>query len=88
MIHKATAKCSRGHSVEFGPCNKETSKYVFFKTVCTSLEHEVLSRNEVQCKKCKTIHMARPCPKCSEYVPVEKFKLQSEFDRMMKSANR
>lgn len=88
MIHKAKAQCSRGHSVEFGPCNKEVTKFLLFKTVCTSLEHEVLSRNEVQCKQCKTIHMARPCPKCNEYVPVANFKLQTMFEKMMKSANK
>ena len=36
MIHKATAKCSRGHSVEFGPCNKEITKFLFLKSTCAS----------------------------------------------------
>ncbi len=88
MVHKATAKCSKGHTVEFGPCNKEITKFFLFKTTCMSVDHEVLSRQEVQCKQCKTIHMARPCPKCNEFVPIEKFRLQTEFDRLMKSMNR
>ena len=44
------------------------------------------SRYEIQCKKCKTIHMARPCPKCGEHVPVEKFKQQTAFEKMMHGA--
>ena len=88
MIHKATAKCSRGHSVEFGPCNKEITKFLFLKSTCASEDHEVLSRYEVQCRQCKTIHMARPCPKCGDHVPVENFRLQTTFDKMMKSANK
>jgi len=86
MIHKATAQCSKGHTVEFGTCNKETTKFFFLTSTCTSEEHEVLSRHEIQCKKCKTIHMARPCPKCGEHVPVEKFKQQTAFEKMMQGA--
>lgn len=86
MIHKATAKCSKGHTFEYGPCNQVTTKFFIFSSTCTSEDHEVLSRNEIQCKKCKAIHMARPCPKCDEYVPVEKFNQKTAFEKMMKGA--
>ena len=85
MISKATAKCSKGHTFEYGPCNKETTKFFLFTSTCTSEDHVVLSRNEIQCSKCKTVHMARPCPKCNEHVPVEKFGLRTDFEKMMKS---
>jgi len=83
MIHKATATCSNGHTVEFGTCDKETTKFFFLKSNCTSQELEVLSRHEIQCKKCKAIHMARPCRKCNDHVPVEKFKQQTDFEKLM-----
>ena len=85
MVHKATAKCSNGHTVEFGTCNVETTRFFFFKSTCPSQDHEVLSRHEIQCKQCKTVHMARPCPTCNEHVPVERFKQQTAFEKMMKS---
>jgi len=43
----------------------------------------VLSRHEIQCKQCKTIHMAKPCPKCNDHVPVERFKVQTQFEKLM-----
>lgn len=88
MIHKATAKCSKGHMVEFGTCNKETTKFFLLKSVCTSEDLEVISRSEIRCKKCGTSHMARPCRKCGDYVPVEKFNQRSEFEKMMGEAKR
>jgi len=84
MIHKAKAQCSKGHTVEFGPCNKETTKFFFLKSVCTSVDHEVLSRNEIQCQSCKTIHMARPCPQCGEHVPVARFKQKTLLERLQR----
>ena len=88
MIHKATARCSKGHTVEFGACNKETTKFFLFRSVCKSEDLEVLSRGEIQCKTCKTSHMARPCPKCGDYVPVEKFNQKTAFEKMMRGVNK
>jgi len=82
MIHKAKAQCSKGHTVEFGPCNKEIKQFFFFKSICTCTDHEVISRDEIQCQRCKTIHMSRMCPVCQEAVPVAKFKQKSLMDKM------
>ncbi len=82
MIHKARATCKNGHTVEFGPCNKEFTKFFLFKSVCTSTDHEVVSADEIQCQQCKTIHMARLCKKCGEYVPVAKFNQKTQFERL------
>ncbi len=82
MIHKARAKCPNGHTVEFGPCNKETTRFFLFKSVCTSIDHEVISPNEIQCQRCKTIHMSRVCPECSEAVPVASFRQKTMMDRL------
>lgn len=84
MIHKAKATCSNGHTVEFGPCNKEIRRFFFLKSVCTSVDHEVISSDEIQCQRCKTIHMARVCPKCDELVPVAKFKQKSLMQRLQR----
>ncbi len=82
MIHKAKAICPNGHTVEFGPCNKEITKFFFLKSVCTSTDHEVVSRDEIQCQRCKTIHMMRTCPQCGEHVAVAKFRQKSLIDRL------
>jgi hypothetical protein len=82
MIHKARAMCKNGHMVEFGPCNKESKAFIFFKSVCTSTDHEVLSANEIQCQRCKTVHYSRPCPKCNELVPVAKFRQKTQMERL------
>lgn len=82
MIHKAKATCPNGHTVEFGPCNKEITRFLFLKSVCTSVDHEVVSRDEIQCQRCKTIHMARICPECGEPVPVSKFRQKSLIERL------
>lgn len=82
MISKAKATCPNGHIVEFGPCNTEKTVFFLFKSVCTSKDHEVISRDEIQCQKCHTIHMARPCSTCGEHVPVAKFKQKSMMERL------
>ena len=84
MISKAKTKCQNGHTVEFGPCNNESKKLFFLKSVCTSRDLEVLSHDEIQCRRCNTIHMARPCPECGDHVPVAKFKLKSLKERIDK----
>lgn len=82
MIHKAKAMCSNGHMVEFGPCNKAITTFFFLKSICTSVDHEVLSPNEIQCQRCKTIHISRMCSECGEPVPVAKFRQKSLMDKM------
>jgi hypothetical protein len=82
MIHKARATCKNGHSVEFGPCNNETRTFFIFKSVCTSTDHEVISAEEIQCQRCRTIHYSRPCPQCDELIPVAKFKQKSQVERL------
>lgn len=84
MIHKAKAKCPNGHIVEFGKCNKETKAFFLFRSVCTSEDHEVLSPAEIQCQKCKTIHLIRTCPRCNADIPVSAFKQMSLSDRLKK----
>ena len=66
----------------FGPCNKETKQFFFFESLCTSEDHEILSADEIECQRCKTIHMARTCPQCNESVPVAKFKQKTMMDRL------
>lgn len=73
MNHKAKARCRNGHTVEFGPCNKELRSFLFMKKTCASVNHAAISSSEVQCMECKTIHMARICPTCKDAVPVGKF---------------
>jgi hypothetical protein len=68
--------------VEFGPCNKEVTQFFFFKSNCTSTDHEAISPHEIQCQRCKTIHTARMCPECDEAVPVARFKQKSLMDKM------
>jgi len=82
MIHKARTTCPNGHSVEFGPCNKEFTRLFFFKSVCASTDHEVISPDEIECQRCHTVHIARMCSKCGEPVPVSKFKQKSLTDRL------
>jgi hypothetical protein len=82
MIHKAKAMCPNGHMVEFGACNKEITKFFFLKSVCTSTDHEVISRYEIQCQRCNTIHVARVCPKCEQPVPVVRFGLKTQMERL------
>jgi len=82
MVHKAKATCSNGHTVEFGACNKEITKFFFLKSACVSTDHEVLSRDEIQCRQCKAVHLARVCPECNDPVPVAKFKQKSMMERL------
>lgn len=82
MIHEAKATCSNGHTVEFGACNKEVTKFLIFKSICTSIDHEVISRDEIQCQQCKTIHLARTCPKCNDIVPISRFRLKTLMERL------
>jgi hypothetical protein len=81
MVHKAKATCRNGHSMEFGPCNKEFTRFFLFKSVCTSTDHKVISAGEIQCQRCNTIHMARVCEKCGEHVPVTKFRQNTQIGR-------
>jgi len=85
VIHKAKATCANGHTVEFGACNQETTKFFFFKSVCTSTDHEVISRVEIQCRRCNATHFARVCSECGEHVPVAKFKQKTQFEKLMTS---
>ncbi len=74
MFSKAKAICPNGHTVEFGPCGQEVRRFFFFKSICMSTDHDILSRDEIRCRQCKTIHLARVCPECKETVPVVRFK--------------
>jgi hypothetical protein len=82
MIHKSRATCKDGHIVEFGPCNKESRSFFIFKSVCTSTDYEVISADEIQCRRCNTIHNSRSCPKCNELVPVAQFKQRRQVERL------
>ncbi|HSQ78819.1 MAG TPA: hypothetical protein VLN91_07990 [Nitrospirota bacterium] len=84
MIHKARALCPNGHVVEFGACNKEKTFLLFFKTTCTSKDHEALSSSEIQCQECHTIHLMRTCPECNADIPVSAFKQKSQAERLSK----
>ncbi len=85
MIHKARALCPNGHMVEFGACNKEKRVFFFFKSTCTSTDHEVLSPSEIQCQRCKTIHLMRTCPQCNADIPVSAFRQKTQAERLRKA---
>ncbi len=85
MIYKARAKCPNGHVVEFGACNHETKVFFLFKTTCHSRDHEALSPTEIQCRRCKTIHVIRNCPVCNADIPVSAF-YQKSLSERIKSA--
>lgn len=82
MIHKARATCKNGHTVEFGPCNREIRKYFIIRSVCTSTDHAVVSADEIQCRSCNAIHHSRPCPQCNELIPVAQFKQRRQIERL------
>jgi hypothetical protein len=77
MIEKAKATCSNGHAIEFGQCNRESRKLFLLKTVCDSRELEALSPDEIRCRRCAAVHMARACPECGDHVPTARFKQKS-----------
>ena len=85
MIDKAKALCPNGHVVEFGACNKKRKVFFFFESTCTSRDHEALSSSEIQCQKCKTIHLMRSCPQCNADIPVRAFRQQSQAERLRRA---
>ena len=82
MIHKSRATCKNGHIVEFGPCNKEIRKFFFLKSICTSTDHEIVSVDEIRCRRCKTILNTRTCPQCNDVIPVSQFKQRRQAERL------
>ncbi len=85
MISKARALCPNGHVVEFGACNKKNKILFFIETTCDSRDHEALSGSEIQCQKCKTVHLMRTCPQCNADIPVSKFRIQTQSERLRKA---
>jgi len=88
MNHRASAKCEKGHEVEWGSCTALVKKvfggtkecgsksfeqfYDDGRTATVSFDKEAWSA--VRCQGCRGIFMSRKCPICGESVSVRVFK--------------
>jgi len=71
--HKASAKCSKGHDVEFGSCQAEVKGLLGTRT-CGCKLFDVTPDGEATCVKCGTNCKSRSCPVCNEKIPISDFK--------------
>jgi len=87
MNHKAAAKCSNGHTFEWGKCKAEIKGFFGGTKECGSKLFEQIyddgstltvsfdnrEWNAVRCVRCRAVYRTAKCPQCGEDVPVSAF---------------